>query len=344
MNGGIISTSSRSFSTGIDELMGLVDAFIPPRAGDEQASIEAVAAAEQTSRAWTSSEAGALRPGSDAHRRAFCTMFRETFNPYRPSVIDWPKLAPEELHRLTSLPIWDIAVKTEGQARLRFAAYAVSLDDAEMRSIIMLNAWEEDRHKQVLSRLVETYGIAVDPEPAYDVPRDVEWGYLLTGFSECIDSFFAFGLFDLARRSGFFPAELVETFEPVIQEECRHILLFANWLAWHRAQLSPWRRVRFELRVAGVWFHIAYLRIGLARTIDKKEAPRNDNFTVHGARAVSPVKIGLRDLLSVCLSENDRRFAGYDHRLARPTAIPFLAKIALGVTGLWGGRRAAAQG
>ena len=86
----------------------------------------------------------------------------------------------------------------------------------------------------VLSNLVQAYGIALAPEPAYVEPRDTEWAYLVTGFSECIDSFFAFGLFELAKRSGFFPAELVDTFEPVIQEECRHILLFANWVAWHR--------------------------------------------------------------------------------------------------------------
>ena len=119
------------------------------------------------------------------------------------------------------------------------------------RAAIGLNGWEEGRHKEVLSNLVQTYGIALAPEPRYVEPRDPEWAYLVTGFSECIDSFFAFGLFELARRSGYFPPELVDTFEPVIQEEARHILLFANWLAWHRRNIPWWRRAWFE--AAGGW-------------------------------------------------------------------------------------------
>lgn len=264
-------------------------------------------------------------------------MFRETFNPYRPSVIAWPELDQDQLQRLKSLPIWDIAVQTEGRARLHFAAYADSLADADMRATILLNAWEESRHKRVLSRLVEAYGIKLAEEPPYRQPRDVEWAFLVTGYSESIDSFFAFGLFDLARRSGFFPMELVETFEPVIQEECRHILFFANWLAWHRAKL-PWgRRLLFELRVAAAWIHIGWLRARMARTMGPgSNAPRQDaNFTVNGAQSVTPVEIGFRDLVMLCLEENDRRFAGYDRRLVRPTAIPSLARFVLAIGKLW---------
>ena len=43
-------------------------------------------------------------------------MFRDTFNPYKPAVIDWPKLDAEARDRLVSLPIWDIAVQTEDKA------------------------------------------------------------------------------------------------------------------------------------------------------------------------------------------------------------------------------------
>jgi hypothetical protein len=320
----------------------LFSGFSPPGCPAEPATPSALDDADRISRSWVSNHAGALRPGSEEHKREVCRMFRETFNPYRPSIIAWPKLRPEELQRLTSLPIWDIAVHTEGRARLRFAAYARSVADAEMQAAIMLNAWEENRHKEVLSKLVEAYGIRLAPEPAYGYPSDVEWFYLFTGFSECIDSFFAFGLFELARQSGFFPPELVETFEPVMQEECRHILLFANWLAWHRAQLPWWRRLFFEARIATVWLAIARDRIGMARGIGPKEGASHDNsnFTVKGASALSPIEFGARDLMRLCLQENDRRFAGYDARLVRPTMVPMLIRLALFVSKPWARKRA----
>jgi hypothetical protein len=320
----------------------LFSGFSPPGFPAVPATPSALDDADRISRSWASNYAGALRPGSEEHRREVCRMFRETFNPYRPSVIAWPKLRPEELQRLTSLPIWDIAVHTEGRARLRFAAYARSVADADMRAAIMLNAWEESRHKEVLSKLVEAYGIELAPEPAYEHPRDVEWFYLFTGFSECIDSFFAFGLFELARQSGFFPPELVETFEPVMQEECRHILLFANWLAWHRAKMPWWRRPFFEARIATVWLAIARDRIGMARGMGPKEGASHDNsnFTVKGASALSPIEFGARDLMQLCLQENDRRFAGYDARLVRPTTVPMLIRLALFVSKPWAGKPA----
>ncbi|HTI03180.1 MAG TPA: ferritin-like domain-containing protein [Acidisoma sp.] len=289
--------------------------------------------ADREARYWQSTVAGPLRPGTEAHKREVHRMFKETFNPYRPSVIPWPKLDPETLHRITSLPIWDIAVETEGKARLRMAAYAGDLRDQDMRTALALNAWEENRHKEVLSKLVAAYDIPLGTEPPYIKPKDTEWAYLVTGFSECVDSFFAFGLFEVAKRSGFFPPELIETFEPVMQEECRHILLFANWLAWHRATLPWYKRPWFEMRVWAVWVFLGYERIGLARSMDGegKERAQDNNFTVTGAQSVSNVEIELPELMALCLSENDRRFSGYDPRLLRPKTMPALTRLALRV-------------
>jgi hypothetical protein len=152
-----------------------------------------------------------------------------------------------------------------------------------------------------------------------------------------MDSFFAFGLFELARQSGYFQPELVSTFEPVIQEECRHILLFANWLAWHRANLSWWRRVAFECRVAAAWLFIARERLGLVLSLDdgKNTGRPNSNFTANSATTLSSAEINATQLLAICLVENDRRFAGYDRRLVRPTAMPKLARAALRFSKLW---------
>lgn len=311
--------------------------FVPPELPEERPKPEALEAADRISRSWTSSRAGPLHIGSSDHLHETCRMFRETFNPYRPAVIEWPKLSPDMLQRLTSLPIWDIAVHTEGRARLRFASYAATLQMPELRDAVMLNAWEENRHKEVLSHLVKAYGISLGPETAYRVPRDPEWMYLVTGYSECIDSFFAFGLFELARRSGFFPAELVETFEPVIQEECRHILLFANLVAWQRASLPWWRRIAFEGRVMAAWVYIAWERLVLARSMKTNGmgTGQDSNFTATTAHAVAPIEIGLRDLMVLCLEENDRRFAEYDARLVRPRMVPVLARAFLFLTRLW---------
>jgi hypothetical protein len=307
----------------------LVPDFVEPTLPEFDSNSAAVEEADRRARNWTSSHAGPLTPGTEEHKREVCRMFRETFNPYRPSVITWPRLDDEARQRITSLPIWDIAVQTEGKARLRMASYAGCIADRDMRSAIALNAWEENRHKTVLSNLVSSYKIPLTSEPPYKPPRNPEWGYMVTGYSECIDSFFAFGLFEMARRSGFFPQELVATFEPVMQDECRHILLFANWVAWHRATLPWWRRIFFELRVAAVWVVLGWERIGLVRGMDGEgnETYQDYNFTVTGSKAVSAGEVSLRDLMLTCLAENEGRFSGYDPRLKRPTTMPRLVRL-----------------
>jgi hypothetical protein len=267
---------------------------------------------------------GPITPGSDTHKRLFCRTLLDTFNPYKPAVIDWPALDPEARERLVGLPIWDIAVQTEGRARLNVAAYAARVADPLLKRAIELNAFEEGRHKRVLSNLVTAYGITLEPEPEYQVRGDPEWAFMVTGYSECIDSFFAFGLFETAKRSGFFPEALVETFEPVIHEEARHILFFRNWVAWHRRTMPLWRRPYFELKVFAVWLFLIWERIGLARNVGG--APQDNNFTVTGAQQIGDeIKVG--QLIDLCLSENDRRMRGYDPRLLRPSVVPALARF-----------------
>jgi hypothetical protein len=267
---------------------------------------------------------GPIRIGSEAHKHLFCRTLLDSFNPYKPAVIDWPKLDPQVRDRLTSLPIWDIAVQTEGRARLNVASYAAVSCDPLLRKAIELNAFEEGRHKHVLANLVAAYGIGLEPEPPYVVQGDPEWAFMVTGYSECIDSFFAFGLFESAKRSGYFPDALVDTFEPVIQEEARHILFFVNWAAWHRRTMPLWRRPFFELKVLGVWAFLIWERIGIARNVGSGE--QDNNFTLTGAKSLGD-DIDVAALIELCLAENNRRMSRYDKRLLRPFAVPALARL-----------------
>jgi hypothetical protein len=264
-----------------------------------------------------------IRLGSDEHKTLFCRMLLDTHDPYRPAVIPWPKLNAEAFDRLTKLPIWNIAVQVEGRASISVKTFADTIADPLLREAVTMDGAEEARHKEVLSKMVDFYGIKLEPEPAYPPPRDPEWAFLATGYAECMDSFFAFGLFEIARRSGFFPPELIETFEPVIQEECRHILFFVNWLTWHRRQLSLRRRVLFNLRCAAVFFGRIKGRIETARQVNG-----NKNFTATTSRSIA-IDLKVSELMKLCLTENDRRMSRYDPRLVRPKLVPSLARTAL---------------
>ena len=271
---------------------------------------------------WRGGVHGPVRVGSEAHKRLFCRMLLDTHDPYKPAVIDWPKLKDDERSRLVNLPIWNMAVQTEGRAKIHVMTYAEQIADPLLNEAIRLNGFEEGRHKEVLANMVAAYGITLAAEPPYPKPRDAEWAFMVTGYSECIDSLFAFALFELAKRSGFFPPELVDTFEPVMQEECRHILFFVNWVAWHRKNLPWWKKPIFDARRLGVFVKLVRERLETA-----KDVGGGDNFTMTGHESMG-IDVDVAELMDTCLAENDRRMAGYDARLLRPKIILRLVRIA----------------
>jgi hypothetical protein len=285
-----------------------------------------IATADFNARHWHFPQAGRIKPGADAHFEMLTQLLKATYNPYKPAVLNWPKLDPETLARITSLPIWDIAVQTEIKAAMRIEAFAATVKHPALREALRHMAGEEARHRDVLSRLVAAYDIPMKPEESYALPKDPEWGFMVTGYSECMDSFFAYGLFEMAKRSGFFPPELVETFEPVVQEEGRHILFFMNWIAWYKATMPLWRRPYFALKIAAVWAFLIWERIGIARDVDGLEGG-DANFTMNGSKALAD-EMDPAVLIDICLEEDKRRMAGYDERLVRPTTMPRLARLA----------------
>src|SRR5215469_12195643 len=118
-------------------------------------SVSEIEAADAAQRSWHGEEPGPVRLGSKRHKILFIRMLLDTFNPYKPAVIDWPRLDAAARERLVSLPIWDIAVQTEGKASLNVRSYAATIADPLLRQAIELNGFEEGRHKIVLANLVQ---------------------------------------------------------------------------------------------------------------------------------------------------------------------------------------------
>jgi hypothetical protein len=269
----------------------------------------------------------ALEVGSDEHKALFCRVFVETFHAYEVREVEWPALEDEERQRLRALPFWHEAVDSERTAAARVAAMADAEPDSVLRDAIAMQAYEEARHADLVASLMRYYDIAV-PDAAPQRPRDAEWGFLRMGYGECFDSFFAFGLFRIAADSGIFPRPLVKRFDGVMQEEARHILFFANWVAYRGLQLPLHLRPRFLVR-RGLGASVQAL--ARARTAMQMRNGGGDvdgdNFTMQVPDSIGEVT--LRRLAQICLDENERRLAPYDARLLRPRFVPRLVRWAL---------------
>ncbi|MBW4051077.1 MAG: ferritin-like domain-containing protein [Proteobacteria bacterium] len=273
-------------------------------------------------------ESEILSIGSAEHRRLLGQFFLDTHVEYVPEQMQWPALAEEELTRLRSLPFWQEAVSTENVTSNTVAAAAALEADPLVRKAIELQGFEEMRHARLLVALTSHYRIPIESPPRF-TPRSLESDFLFAGFGECFDSFFAFGLFALARESGFFPPALVKVFEPVMQEEARHILFFVNWVKYRRSQLPGWRRPAFRLRCAWIILKQVASRVKTARSMGQPQpagAGSSENFTLTAHQDLG-AQVTLHRLLELCLIENERRMAEYDARLGRPRLVPGIARV-----------------
>src|SRR5262244_2028077 len=191
-----------------------------------------------------------LTIGSDEHGRLFCRTFIETHKPFEARDIVWPELDEESLNRLKNLPVWDEAARTEAATAVKVQTLGEEETDPILKEAISLQGYEEGRHAEIISLLARNYGIPVASAEEPQRPKNPTWTFLRTGYGECLDSFFAFGLFDIGRRTEFFHRDLIALFDQIMQEEARHILFIVNWAAYLRARKPLPMRPLFDARRA----------------------------------------------------------------------------------------------
>jgi hypothetical protein len=270
-----------------------------------------------------------LQIGSEEHRDLFCKTFVETHRPFRPEDIRWPDLDAENLARLKGLPVWNEAVRTESETAMKVQTLGKVEKDPVLADAISLQGYEEGRHAAVIRLLTRHYGISVDPFPDPQPPADPVGAFISTGYGECMDSFFAFGLFAIGKKSQFFPSELIDIFEPIMQEEARHILFLVNWAAYLRAITPFFGKPFFDFRRAWkIGGQVAEHALNAAR-IGKGGETQEEGFTMTSHQSFGD--LSARSFLELCLSENNRRLSLYDPRLLRPQLVPSFVRLALKV-------------
>jgi hypothetical protein len=258
--------------------------------------------------------------GSDGHKELFCREFIDTHARYTPDSMAWPELDGGTLARLRAMPFWKDAIATERDVARKVQALVPLVHDPLLNEAIALQGYEEARHAALLETMLEHYEIPLPPIAEEPLTGDAEWNFIRTGYGECFDSFFAFGLYVVARDSGLFPAALLAVMEPVVHEEARHILFFVNWIAYRQARQSFAARQVDRGRCALAMGLQVWTRIQTARG-----AAAEEDFML-GVGESLDLPTSPREVLEVCLRENERRLGAFDPRLLRPRFVPSIAR------------------
>ena len=265
----------------------------------------------------------------EAHKVLFCRTFVETHLAFEPATLPWPSLDQESIDRLRAIPFWDVALQAERNAGQMVTGIAETFSDPLIREAIALQGFEETRHALILEEMLDRYGIPVAATPAGNV-RISKRMWIDFGYEECIDSFFGFGIFGLARRIKFFVPELTDVFDVVLREEARHVTFFVNWIAYDRAL-----RDRSAMTLQAIATAYGYARA--VRRIVTTFAPRGKGPKVKGvgfgAEGAFKIFSGVtwRSFLQSCVDENDRYLSVMDPGLLRPRVLPTIARLLLGL-------------
>jgi len=267
-----------------------------------------------------------MKLGSDAHKALFCSSFVDSHLNYEPETLPWPDLEGMYLERLRGIPFWQEARATEQRAGKMVTAFAETVSDPVLRQAIALQGQEETRHGRLIDTLIRVYDIDVPERPLNPLPANIQNGFKDFGFEECLDSFFAFGLFAIAREVNFFPDTIFQIFDPILDEEARHIVFFVNWFTYLQVQGGPLVNLFRPISTLRHYSSALENLISMFRTSDASSV----GFTAKGASSFTS-NLTPERFVSVCLRENTRRMSQFDERLLRPTLIPTLSAIALKV-------------
>ena len=279
-----------------------------------------------------------MKLGSFHHKKLFCRQFLDSYLDYEPETLPWPELDSVSLERLRGIPFWQEALYAERKAGKLVGAFAQTIEDPLLQEAITLQAQEENRHARLIEHLIQRYDIPITEPEVAEVPEDIEAAFTTFGFEECLDSFFAFGMFGIAHQAQYMPEAMFEIFAPILDEEARHIVFFVNWVTYRQIQLG---RQWIGFRAAhALWFYSQAL-LNVAKVFGGAGEREEQGFTATSASGFME-NLTPEQFFTMCLAQNQLRMGQFDPRLLQPSLLPKLSQLALTVIKLWPRRYPAA--
>lgn len=280
-----------------------------------------------------------MKIGSEAHKELFCRDFMESHKRFEPAELPWPVLDDTSLARLRAVPFWQEVFHTERRAGAIVEAFAKTIDDPLLREAVDLQGYEEARHARLIRFMIDHYGIEATEQPIEKLPDDIVTAFVDFGYGECFDAFLGFGVFKIARSSGFLPDAMFSLFDVLMYEETRHIVFFTNWMAYREVKRG--RGAAPVRAMTAAWFYGRALA-RLIGTIRRGAESDGQDFSATQAD-VFLNDFSLRRLVGECLSENARRMSTFDAQLLRPRLLPALGRLAFSAMRLIPNRRPSPQ-
>ncbi|MGL5033996.1 MAG: ferritin-like domain-containing protein, partial [Microcystaceae cyanobacterium] len=272
-----------------------------------------------------------IKLGSQEHKKLFCQHFIDTHLSYEPETLAWPKLEGEALKRLQAIPFWKEALYTERKAGVMVSRFARTIEDPLLKEAIALQGREETRHGRLIGYLIKHYDIEIEEPENAEIPDNIELAFTDFGFEECLDSYFAFGMFDIAHQAQYLPEAIFRVFDPILDEEARHIVFFVNWFTYLQIQRGQgFVPLRF-LRTA---WHYGRAIKGLVDVFGGVAERDDQAFTATSATMFMD-DLTPELFLNTCLSQNTLRMSKFPPELLQPGLFPHLSKLGLNLLKLW---------
>lgn len=274
-----------------------------------------------------------MQLGSYEHQKLFCHALTDHHIKYDLDQVPWPQLTDEQLQRLREIPFWAEVLQQKRQLGLIVSALATQTKPTRLKGAILLLSQEMERQVKLLEQMMSFYQIPQTKVSARPLPGELTPVLQDLAFDHYLSAYILWGWFAIAKEQQYFPDALLEVWEPILDEDARHSIFFANWTAGQPFSFgNSWRRLR-AIWERGLQFLGLFDRFG--RRVEDATLP-----TTASTADIFMGQLTAAQLLQYCLDAHEQRLGEVQPPLVKPQLAPELTHWLLRILRAWPRRQA----